>query len=281
LQLLDTGTITPVLFVPTDRSVSASDAAAVQAGLADLESWYETQLVTARLRVGDLVTVHGTHDSAYYLDAQNIWDEGPIELQQALGFGPWTPGHIVLLVGAGLLGWAGGAGDGQSGYAVLGLESLTDNAACAPEWWCNPEIWRGTAIHELGHALTLRHSMDPSIMKFHGDYTHRVLLDTEAWPEKTTVRGLQFVDLLAGSTDWAPCTTDIDCVSNRCGCNLGSAFVCLPSPAYPTTCVTAAPTCGDLAKQNGWANAACEWNGNGACGGVGPSTSDCDHCCQQ
>ena len=23
----------------------------------------------------------------------------------------------------------------------------------------------------------------------------------------------------------------------------------------------------------------CEWNGNGACGGVGPSTYDCDHCC--
>jgi hypothetical protein len=33
------------------------------------------------------------------------------------------------------------------------------------------------------------------------------------------------------------------------------------------------PTCGDIG------GALCEWNGNGACGGVGPGTSDCAHCC--
>jgi hypothetical protein len=38
-------------------------------------------------------------------------------------------------------------------------------------------------------------------------------------------------------------------------------------------------TCGDLAAQNGWANAMCEWNGNGVCGGQGTPTSDCDVCC--
>ncbi|MEM6290560.1 MAG: M23 family metallopeptidase [Myxococcota bacterium] len=39
------------------------------------------------------------------------------------------------------------------------------------------------------------------------------------------------------------------------------------------------PTCGQLSEQEGYINGACEWNGNGACNGMGPATSDCDHCC--
>jgi hypothetical protein len=39
-------------------------------------------------------------------------------------------------------------------------------------------------------------------------------------------------------------------------------------------------SCGDLATMNGWAQANCEWNGNGACGGQGTPTCDCNHCCQ-
>jgi hypothetical protein len=39
------------------------------------------------------------------------------------------------------------------------------------------------------------------------------------------------------------------------------------------------PSCGDLGAQNGWSEAYCEWNGNGACNGEGPATWDCDHCC--
>jgi len=273
------GTITPVLFVPTDRSVNPLDISSVEAGLADVRSWYETQLVSARLRMDKLEVVQGSHESSYYIDSDRIWNDGPAEVESSLGFGPWSSGHIVLLVGAGLLGWAGGAGTGNAGYAVLGLESLTNNAACASEWWCNPDMWRGTAIHELGHALTLVHSVNPSIMAFHGDYQNRVLLDTATWPEKTKVRALPFVDLLGGSANWAPCQTDADCLSQRCGCNDKTVLVCLPSPDYPVTCASGQPTCGDLAKQSGWANALCEWNGNGACGGIGAATSDCDHCC--
>lgn len=40
-----------------------------------------------------------------------------------------------------------------------------------------------------------------------------------------------------------------------------------------------ANTCGNYAKRNGFTDARCEWNGNGACGGIGPSTDDCAHCC--
>jgi hypothetical protein len=39
-------------------------------------------------------------------------------------------------------------------------------------------------------------------------------------------------------------------------------------------------SCGGLAAMNGWAQANCEWNGNGACGGQGSPTCDCDRCCQ-
>jgi hypothetical protein len=48
-----------------------------------------------------------------------------------------------------------------------------------------------------------------------------------------------------------------------------------PPPPPPSK-----PSCGQLAAQNGWTDALCEWNGNGACGGQGPATSDCDHCCE-
>jgi hypothetical protein len=39
-------------------------------------------------------------------------------------------------------------------------------------------------------------------------------------------------------------------------------------------------SCGDVAAKNGWAEAYCEWNGNGACGGSGTATLDCDFCCE-
>jgi murein DD-endopeptidase MepM/ murein hydrolase activator NlpD len=38
-------------------------------------------------------------------------------------------------------------------------------------------------------------------------------------------------------------------------------------------------SCGRWASAMGYAAAACERGGNGACGGRGPSTYDCDHCC--
>lgn len=42
-------------------------------------------------------------------------------------------------------------------------------------------------------------------------------------------------------------------------------------------------SCGDHATDQGWppGSAMCEWNGNGACGGMGyTGTCDCDFCCQ-
>lgn len=75
------------------------------------------------------------------------------------------------------------------------------------------------------------------------------------------------------------------CVGH-CGGNAGSCYCdnacedygdCCPDKA--AVCGGGGVSCGDLATQQGWDWAACEWNGNGACGGQGTPTSDCDHCC--
>ncbi len=52
----------------------------------------------------------------------------------------------------------------------------------------------------------------------------------------------------------------------------GNLAAYLQSPA-------AGRSCGQWAAAQGWTSAACEANGSGACGGVGPETTDCDHCC--
>ncbi|RKH83672.1 hypothetical protein D7Y21_26210 [Corallococcus sp. AB045] len=36
--------------------------------------------------------------------------------------------------------------------------------------------------------------------------------------------------------NWASCSGDSDCVSNRCGCNGGTTRVCLPNSTYPKQC---------------------------------------------
>ena len=39
------------------------------------------------------------------------------------------------------------------------------------------------------------------------------------------------------------------------------------------------PSCRELAEQAGWSIPVCELGGNAACGGRGPVTPDCEHCC--
>ena len=69
--------------------------------------------------------------------------------------------HSAVVFGVGLLGWAGGSGNGSSGLAVVGVESLIRQGDCFGEVWCSADIWRGTVIHEMGHSLTLPHNPHP------------------------------------------------------------------------------------------------------------------------
>lgn len=57
---------------------------------------------------------------------------------------------------------------------------------------------------------------------------------------------------------------------------MGVAFW-FPAPVEPIDPATM--SCGDYAAAVGYAEPACEWNRNGACGALGPATNDCDHCC--
>jgi hypothetical protein len=266
------GVITPVLLVPTDRAVDQRHVDAVNAGLADLRAWYERETGSHRLEMEGLRVVYGSRDAAGYRENDGIWNDGPNELRGLLGFSPWDEGHMVLLIGAGLRGWAGGNTNAtaSAGFAVLGLESLTDQSDCEPgaqqqPGWCTPEVWRGTAIHELGHALSLPHSEAPSIMHDHYAYLDRHLLETNDFPERNTIRTHLFARPLDGgggdggggdgggdpsggggdpsggepppNNDWSPCTDDLECTSGWCGCDWGTDRVCLPSTDYAKDCV--------------------------------------------
>lgn len=50
-----------------------------------------------------------------------------------------------------------------------------------------------------------------------------------------------------------------------------------PEPVTSRNCSLS--SCGELAATLDYAAGRCEVNGNGACGGSGPATSDCEHCC--
>src|SRR5262245_55582820 len=56
------------------------------------------------------------------------------------------------------------------------------------------------------------------------------------------------------------------------GCATADAPAALGSAAIGVSC-------GDLATAHSIPSATCEWNGNGACGGNGVPTADCDGCC--
>jgi hypothetical protein len=180
------GIVTPAILVPSDETITAEQVAQVEAGLKLVAAWYRQRL-DRELNIASLAVVHGQKTSAEYREGA-IWSEAPSEIASAVGHAPWSAGYIELVLGRGAEGWAGGSGTADRGRAAVGLESLIDTARCAGEWWCTPEVWVGTVIHELGHALTLPHSTGNSIMRSHVSYASKVLLDTPEFPERTTVR---------------------------------------------------------------------------------------------
>lgn len=68
-------------------------------------------------------------------------------------------------------------------------------------------------------------------------------------------------------------------VGPTAGCGASSAPADAPTATTADGLSSAWLSCGGWGAAEGYARAACEWDGNGACGGEGPATADCDHCC--
>lgn len=55
-----------------------------------------------------------------------------------------------------------------------------------------------------------------------------------------------------GTPNWSACTSDGACESGWCGCNGGTARVCLPSTAYPKYCANWTACWNDAQCGSGW-----------------------------
>lgn len=219
-QAVSNAQVRPVIFIPSGASISASERGVLDNAMGDVRSWYSQELgrVGRDIRwADDYIIVEGEHDAAHYL-APNRMGDAVVEVETAIGSSVWTSGHIEFILGVDFGGWAGGTGNGVGGYAVLGLDPLINPSTCAGEWWCNSTVWRGAAVHEIGHTFTLGHSEDPSIMGFHGDYDSRFFLETPMFPELSAAASMPYMREVEGRNwTWA------ECAQSTCTVSMGHA----------------------------------------------------------
>ena len=237
--------LTPVLFVPAGATLSEEDAERVTQVLANTDGWFSRELDGAALRRAPPVIVEGAYDAAYYLEQNRAWDELAEELPSKLGFGPWSPGHGVLLLAVGFGKFSCGDGNGEAGLAIIGLDALLDRDSCVGAYWCSEAYWTGDVIRDLGYLLTLEESSGDSIMApwSIGDYIERIFTADE----RSLALAQPFVAVPVDDDrlpDWQPCASDLECISGRCGCNGWYRPVCLPDKNFPKSCVPE-PFCGD------------------------------------
>ncbi|MCA9661348.1 MAG: hypothetical protein KC486_23615 [Myxococcales bacterium] len=238
-------TLTPVIFIPSDQELSDEDAEAIADTLSSVGGWYSRELEGWELRMAPPVLVDGDAPLADYVDNGEAWDVLPDELSKALGFGPWSPGHGVLVLGVGFGKYSCGDGNGEAGMAIVGVEALINTDSCAGAYWCSKQFWVGDAIRDVGYLLTLEESNGDSIMApwSVGDYIARILKPAEQ--EAALAQPFTFdPEADVGKADWEPCAGDIECASKRCGCNGWYDPFCLPDLEFSKSCVPK-PFCGD------------------------------------
>jgi hypothetical protein len=191
--------VVPVLFVPTDWSVSdpevQHEAASITAAMTEIRSFYATNNGGKTFRLNALQVVQAnsakeaygiTHDTSkdLYVDRVSLspgFEHLVVSELYARGY-PTPPaqnqaGYATLIFAKGAGGYAGGrAYPGvQGGHAILGdwaIDSLEgDLAEWQYSWGSGKRLQTGAAAHELGHSFTLPHP------------------DGTTWPYTSTVMG--------------------------------------------------------------------------------------------
>jgi hypothetical protein len=175
--------VVPILFVPTDWSISSgevqAEAAALRSAMHEIQRFYGDNNTghTFTLNPLQVVQANGAKEDYHIIwNGRNIYEDG-VEFDGNMeaavvgelhdrGFP--TPeaqnesGYSSLLFVKGAGGWAGGrefiAGDG--GWAILGDWAIDSIQGQVPEgayWWSGRRIQTGASAHELGHTFDLPH----------------------------------------------------------------------------------------------------------------------------
>ena len=176
--------VVPVLFVPTDWSVSSAEvqaeATAINNAMADIQRFYAAHNngATFVLNPVQVIQANGTKE-AYGISwgPGSIYDDGVITIAgnmegavmaelHSRGF-PTPPaqnesGYATMIFFKGAGGFAGGRGytGGNGGQAIVGdwaIDSIQGQVAEGAYWWSGQRKQTGAVAHELGHAFGLPH----------------------------------------------------------------------------------------------------------------------------
>lgn len=175
--------VVPILFVPTDWSVSSdevkAEAAALRSALHEIQRFYGDNNTghTFTLNSLQVVQANGPKEAYHIIwNGRNIYEDGvefdgnmeAAVVSELHDRGFPTPeaqnesgsSSLIFVKGAG--GWAGGrefpGADG--GWAILGDWAIDSIQGQVPEgayWWSGHRIQTGASAHELGHTFDLPH----------------------------------------------------------------------------------------------------------------------------
>ena len=175
--------VVPILFVPTDWSVSGdevtAEAAALRSALHEIQRFYGDNNTghTFTLNPLQVVQANGPKEAYHIIwNGRNIYEDGvefdgnmeAAVVRELHDRGYPTPeaqnesGYSSLIFVKGAGGWAGGREfpEADGGWAILGDWAIDSIQGQVPEgayWWSGRRIQTGAAAHELGHTFDLPH----------------------------------------------------------------------------------------------------------------------------
>ncbi len=204
--------------VPDNISYDASLHAQLVESTKNIQAWYQVASggLTWKPAFPEVVRTYYSQETWQHYRDNDWW--GPLLSEMTeQGLPVWTPKTTLAIWAHGAGWWAGGAqgGDGESGVALLGVESFPQfndplySGGDCPEgvgvdaWPCTPE---GAFAHELGHTFGLGHPADTpelapfashSIMQTHWNYPDYAPTTEAPWgfltDERSTLRANPFL----------------------------------------------------------------------------------------